>query len=76
VKQTTRGVYDSPTSADYNGEVQTDAFLRSPFEDYAVPPQPTVATQPSRFYRRINIFAWLAVMGAGALGWLIVFKLI
>ena len=74
MKQTTRGVYDSPTSAGYESGVQTDALLRAPFEDDAAPQPLDVSAPPLRFYRRVNVFAWLAVMGAGAVGWIFILK--
>jgi hypothetical protein len=75
LKQAMRGVYDSRTGVDYDSDVQTAALLRSPLEDDVAPLLADVAAQPRRFYRSINVFAWLSVIGAGSIGWLIVFRL-
>jgi hypothetical protein len=74
VKQTTRGVYDSPTSAGYEGGVQTDALLRAPIKDDIAPQPLDMTVRPPRFYRQINVYAWFALMGAGAVGWMLILK--
>jgi hypothetical protein len=74
LKQTPRDVHDSPTPAQYEGGVQTDAFLRAPIEGDVAPPLPDTAPLPSQFYRRINLYAWLGVIGAGALGWFAILR--
>ncbi len=78
--QAVRNVSDSASSAPYGVGVNYESTLRAAVVE-AAPVDPAVSTAgdqplPASLYRTINLRAWLAILAAGVLGWVLLLKLL